>query len=55
VIEVSSAGRQGFVAWLDTVDPSVDLPEIRLHAITRGPSAREPVVPLEVERRAAKP
>ncbi len=27
------------VAWLDTVDPSVDLPEIRLHAITRGPSA----------------
>ena len=25
------------VAWLDTVDPSVDLPEIRLHAITRGP------------------
>ena len=33
------------VAWLDTVDPSVDLPEIRLHAITRGPAAREPVVP----------
>ena len=25
------------VAWLDTLDPSVDLPEIRLHAITRGP------------------
>ena len=42
------------VAWLDTVDPSVDLPEIRLHAITRGPAAREPVVPLEVDRRAAK-
>jgi NAD(P)-dependent dehydrogenase (short-subunit alcohol dehydrogenase family) len=42
------------VAWLDTVDPSVDLPEIRLHAITRGPAAREPVVPIEVERRAAK-
>src|ERR1700727_291930 len=42
------------VAWLDTVDPSVDLPEIRLHAITRGPAAREPVVPLEVERRAAQ-
>ena len=40
------------VAWLDTLDPSVDLPEIRLHAITRGPSARAPVVPLEVERRA---
>ena len=42
------------VAWLDTLDPSVDLPEIRLHAITRGPSAREPVVPLEVERRATR-
>lgn len=33
------------VAWLDTVDPSVELPEIRLHAVTRGPSARPPVVP----------
>ena len=42
------------VAWLDTLDPSVDLPEIRLHAITRGPSAREPVVPLEVERRITR-
>jgi NAD(P)-dependent dehydrogenase (short-subunit alcohol dehydrogenase family) len=42
----------GAVAWLDTVDPSVDLPEIRLNAITRGPWAREPVVPIEVERRA---
>lgn len=41
------------VAWLDTLDPSVDLPEIRLNAITRGPSAREPVVPNEVERRRA--
>lgn len=40
------------VAWLDTLDPSVDVPEIRLHAITRGPSARPPVVPLEVERRS---
>jgi NAD(P)-dependent dehydrogenase (short-subunit alcohol dehydrogenase family) len=40
------------VAWLDTLDPSVDLPEIRLHAVTRGPSARPPVVPLEVQRRA---
>lgn len=39
------------VAWLDTLDPSVDVPEIRLHAITRGPSARPPVVPLEAERR----
>lgn len=39
------------VAWLDTLDPSVDLPEIRLHAVTRGPSARNPVIPLEVERR----
>jgi NAD(P)-dependent dehydrogenase (short-subunit alcohol dehydrogenase family) len=42
------------VAWLDTVDPSVDVPEIRLHAITRGPSARQPVVPLEAERRVPK-
>jgi NAD(P)-dependent dehydrogenase (short-subunit alcohol dehydrogenase family) len=41
------------VAWLDTVDPSVDLPEIRLSAITRGPSARRPVVPQEVDRRRA--
>lgn len=39
------------VVWLDTVPPSVDLPEIRLNAITRGPSARPPVVPLEVQRR----
>lgn len=39
------------VAWLDTLDSSVDLPEIRLNAVTRGPSARKPVVPLEVERR----
>ena len=42
------------VAWLDTVHPSVDLPEIRLNAVTRGPAAREPVVPIEAERRAAK-
>lgn len=42
------------VGWLDTLDPSVDLPEIRLHAITRGPHARTPVVPLEAERRTAK-
>jgi NAD(P)-dependent dehydrogenase (short-subunit alcohol dehydrogenase family) len=42
------------VAWLDTLDPSVDLPEIRLHAVTRGPSARAPIVPLGVERRAAR-
>jgi NAD(P)-dependent dehydrogenase (short-subunit alcohol dehydrogenase family) len=41
------------VAWLDTVDPSVDLPEIRLHAVRRGPYAPEPVVPIEVQRRAA--
>lgn len=40
------------VAWLDTVPGSVDLPEIRLNAITRGPSSRPPVVPLEVQRRA---
>jgi hypothetical protein len=43
------------VAWLDTVDPSVEIPEIRLHAVTRGPHAREPVVPFEAERRAATP
>lgn len=42
------------VAWLDTTDPGVEIPEIRLNAVTRGPSSRPPVVPLEVERRAAK-
>ena len=42
------------VAWLDTVDPSVDLPEIRLNAVRRGPFAREPVVPNEVRRRAGQ-
>ncbi|BBX16278.1 oxidoreductase [Mycolicibacterium duvalii] len=42
------------VAWLDTVQASVDLPEIRLNAITRGPAAREPVVPLEARRRARR-
>ncbi len=40
------------VAWLDTVDPSVDLPEIRLSAVQRGPFARPPVVPTEARRRA---
>ncbi|HVQ97776.1 MAG TPA: SDR family oxidoreductase [Mycobacterium sp.] len=40
------------VAWLDTVDSSVDLPEIRLQAVQRGPFAREPVVPTEARRRA---
>lgn len=39
------------VVWLDTVAPAVDLPEIRLNAVVRGPSARPPVVPLEVRRR----
>jgi NAD(P)-dependent dehydrogenase (short-subunit alcohol dehydrogenase family) len=42
------------VAWLDTVDPSVDLPEIRLNAVRRGPYARMPVVPDEVRRRAGE-
>ncbi|MCV7259965.1 SDR family oxidoreductase [Mycobacterium shimoidei] len=42
------------VAWLDTVDPSVDLPEIQLSAMRRGPFAREPVVPTEARRRAQK-
>ncbi|OBB03389.1 oxidoreductase [Mycobacteriaceae bacterium 1482268.1] len=41
------------VVWLDTLDPSVDLPEIRLNAVKRGPAARRPVVPKEVLRRAA--
>jgi NAD(P)-dependent dehydrogenase (short-subunit alcohol dehydrogenase family) len=40
------------VVWLDTVATSVDLPEIRLNAVTRGPSARPPIVPLEAQRRA---
>lgn len=48
---IRAADVAGAVAWLDTMDPSVDVPEIRLHAITRGPSARPPVVPLEVQRR----
>jgi NADP-dependent 3-hydroxy acid dehydrogenase YdfG len=42
------------VAWLDTVDASVDLPEIRLSAVQRGPFARSPIVPNEVRRRAAQ-
>lgn len=42
------------VAWLDTVDPSVDLPEIQLSAVRRGPFAREPVVPTEARRRTQK-
>ncbi|WP_284235766.1 SDR family NAD(P)-dependent oxidoreductase [Mycobacterium antarcticum] len=41
------------VAWIDTLDSSVDLPEITLNAITRGPTARAPIVPIEVERRRA--
>lgn len=39
------------VVWLDTVDASVDLPEIRLSAIRRGPAARQPIVPLEAKKR----
>lgn len=42
------------VARLDTVDPSVDLPEIRLSAVERGPFARPPVVPTEARRRARR-
>ena len=42
------------VVWLDTVDPSVDLPEIRLSAVERGPFARPPVVPTEARRRAQR-
>ena len=48
-IQVSDVAEA--VAWLDTVDPSVDLPEIRLSAVRRGPFAREPVVPTEARRR----
>jgi NAD(P)-dependent dehydrogenase (short-subunit alcohol dehydrogenase family) len=51
-IAVSDVARA--VAWLDTVDPSVDLPEVRLNAVRRGPFARPPVVPTEVRRRAAQ-
>jgi NADP-dependent 3-hydroxy acid dehydrogenase YdfG len=40
------------VAWLDTVESSVDLPEIRLSAVQRGPFARAPIVPTEARRRA---
>ena len=39
------------VVWLDTVSTAVDLPEIRLNAVVRGPSARPPVVPPEARRR----
>ncbi|MEI7715129.1 MAG: SDR family oxidoreductase [Mycobacterium sp.] len=39
------------VAWLDTVDSGVDLPEIRLGAVQRGPFARPTVVPKEAQRR----
>ena len=42
------------VAWLDTVESSVDLPEIRLSAVKRGPFARAPIVPTEARRRAAQ-
>jgi NAD(P)-dependent dehydrogenase (short-subunit alcohol dehydrogenase family) len=50
-IQVSDVAQA--VAWLDTVDPAVDLPEIRLSAVQRGPFSRPPVVPTEVARRAA--
>ncbi|OBF85219.1 oxidoreductase [Mycobacterium sp. 852002-51163_SCH5372311] len=50
-IQVSDVAEA--VAWLDTVDPSVDLPEIRLNAVRRGPYARPPIVPTEARRRAA--
>ena len=51
-IQVSDVAEA--VAWLDTVDPSVDLPEIRLQAVRRGPFAREPVIPTEARRRATR-
>ena len=51
-IQVSDVAEA--VAWLDTVDSSVDLPEIRMDAVRRGPFAREPIVPTEARRRAAQ-
>lgn len=51
-IQVSDVAET--VAWLDTVDSSVDLPEIRLSAVQRGPFARPPVVPTEARRRAQR-
>ena len=33
------------VVWLDTLDPSIVLPEIELRATTVGPFAPEPFVP----------
>ncbi|MBW0020126.1 MAG: SDR family oxidoreductase [Mycobacterium sp.] len=51
-IQVSDVAQA--VAWLDTVDPSVGLPEIRLSAVQRGPYARPPIVPTEVRRRAQR-
>ncbi|OBA78562.1 oxidoreductase [Mycobacterium sp. 1164966.3] len=50
-IQVSDVAEA--VAWLDTVDASVELPEIRLNAVRRGPFARPPIVPTEARRRAA--
>ena len=50
---ITAADVAETVAWLDTVPPSVDLPEVRLGAVARGPFARAPVVPLEAQRRAA--
>lgn len=52
-IQVSDVAEA--VVWLDTVDPSVELPEIRLNAVRRGPFARPPMVPTEARRRREKP
>ena len=49
-IQVSDVAEA--VACLDTVDPSVDLPEIRLSAVQRGPYSHPPIVPTEARRRA---
>lgn len=51
-IQVSDVAEA--VAWLDTLDSSVDLPEIRLSAVRRGPFARDPIVPTEARRRAGQ-
>lgn len=52
---IQVADVAGAVAWLDTLDPSVDLPEIRLNAVRRGPFARPPMVPTEARRRRERP
>jgi NAD(P)-dependent dehydrogenase (short-subunit alcohol dehydrogenase family) len=51
---IRAADVAAAVAWLDTLDSSVDLFEIRLEAVKRGPFARDPIVPTEARRRATQ-